>query len=212
MNQNAQHPGRPRDARVDDALLRAGFEVFLERGYHAATLTEIARRAKVGTPAIYRRWPNKTDMAIAIVVMANLPEPILDTGSIRDDLVTFMRLRLKQWRTPLFAHVMMPVILEATTDKRLAEQIRETLIGYRAPMAARIRRSVASGELRGDTEPNRLIDLLMGTVTMPLLFSQDLPRQSEAEHIVGQVLEGFATRKRSRTPVRVRGGNAVRRT
>src|ERR1700720_3182480 len=67
MKQPARLPGRPRDPRLNHALLEAGLAVFLESGYGAASLSEIARRAGVGTPAIYRRWPTKTDLAIAII-------------------------------------------------------------------------------------------------------------------------------------------------
>src|SRR5450759_2490151 len=102
MNHRARLPGRPRDPRLDDALLEAGLAVFLESGYSAASLTKIARRAGVGTPAIYRRWPTKADLAMAIVEHVAEPEPMPDNGSIRDELVAFMALRLRTWTKPLF--------------------------------------------------------------------------------------------------------------
>jgi len=198
---NGNHPGRPRDPRVDDALLRAGLEVFLSSGYHAATLTEIARRAKVSKPAIYRRWPTKSDMAIETVIMASRPEPIPDTGSIRDDLAAFVRFRLKTFRTPLFSHLMLPVILDSISDPKMGEHIKKRFRDYRRALDGRIHKAIAAGQLRPDTDPSRILDLLMGTVIMPLLFSQDLPKDSEARKIVDQVLEGFA-------PMRPKGGKA----
>jgi AcrR family transcriptional regulator len=185
------HPGRPRDRRLDDALLRAAREVFLERGFHHATMAEIARRAGAGTPALYRRWPTKLDLAIDIVLVDSLPEPILDTGSIRKDLTQFLRYRLGMWSTPTFHRIWLPVILEGASDKGVAERIRSTFLGYRKPLGARIRTAVAAGELRKDTDPDRLLNLLMGTVTMPLLFWQDLPSPSDAGRIVDRVLDGF---------------------
>src|SRR6476660_6791358 len=124
MSQEARLPGRPRDPRLDDALLEAGLEVIIERGYHAATLSEIARRARVGTPAIYRRWPTKAHLAIDIVVRENKPEPIPDSGSVRDDLVEFMRLRLRTWATPIFRQLLLPVVLEGFAEGSLAEAVR----------------------------------------------------------------------------------------
>src|SRR2546427_308401 len=73
---------------------------------------------------------------------------------------------------------------------------------YRKALTARILRSVTSGELRTDTDPNRLVDLLMGTITMPMLFFQDLPAADEAETIVDQVLSGFAADDRVADPAR----------
>jgi AcrR family transcriptional regulator len=192
MNENGSHPGRPRERRVDDALLQAGLEVFLEHGYHRASLAEIARRARVGTPAIYRRWPHKADMAIDVVTRENRPEPIPDSGSIRADLAAFVRFRLELWRTPLFHQIILPMHLEAVADPKVSEKIRTAFLGYRQPLGDRIRRSIESGELRRDTEPHRLLDVLMGTIAMPSLFSQELPEPAEAQAIVDQVLEGFA--------------------
>ncbi len=172
--------------------MRAALEVFLERGYVGTSLSEVARRARVGTPAIYRRWPTKAALAIDVVVQEQKEEPIPDTDSIRDDLVEFMRLRIQIFRTPLFQQVMAPVLLEAAAEPRLKETIGDRFVDYRKPLLARLRNAIDSGELRAETEPGRLLDLLMGTVSMPLLFAQPLPQESDSESIVDQVLAGFA--------------------
>jgi AcrR family transcriptional regulator len=192
LTNEPRRPGRPRDPRLDEALLECGLAVILERGYHAATVTEIARRAGVGTPAIYRRWPTKVEFAMDLVVRMSEPEPIPDTGSIRDDLVSFMTLRLRTWMTPFFRRLVFPALLEGQTEGKLAAQMRERFIEYRVALGARIRRSVQSGELRSDTNPDRLIDLLMGTIAMPMLFFQDVPAVGDAQSIVDQVLSGYS--------------------
>ena len=191
-----RRPGRPRDPRLDEALLECGLIVMLERGYHATTVTEIARRAGVGTPAIYRRWPTKVEFAMDLMVRLSEPEPIPETGSIRDDLVSFMALRLRTWSAPFFRQVVFPALLEAQAKGTLAIQIGERFAQYRHAMAARISRSVGSGELRSDTNPDRLIDLLMGTIAMPMLFFQDVPSVEEAQSIVDQVLSGYSPHSR----------------
>jgi AcrR family transcriptional regulator len=190
-----RRPGRPRDPRLDDALLECGLAVILERGFHAASLTEIARRAGVGTPAIYRRWPTKTQLAMEIVVRVAEPEAIPDTDSIREDLVSFMALRLRTWTTPFFRQLVFPMLLEGHADSALAVQMGQRFVDYRQALGARIRRSIESGELLASTNPDRLIDLLMGTIAMPLLFFQDVPTPDEARAIVDQVLAGYSARR-----------------
>lgn len=171
----------------------SGLAVILERGYHGATVTEIARRAGVGTPAVYRRWPTKAQLAMDIVVRTAEPAPIPDTGSIRDDLVAFMVLRLHTWASPIFRQLLLPLVLEGVAEGSVAAEIRERFVGYRTELVARINRSIAAGELRADTDPNRLVDLLMGTIVMPLLFFHRPPGVEEADAIVDQVLSGFAS-------------------
>jgi AcrR family transcriptional regulator len=191
MSEPGRRPGRPRDRRLDEALLEAGLAVFLEAGYGAASLAEIARRAEVGTPAIYRRWPTKADMALDVVAHVSEAEAIPDSGSVRDDLVAFMALRLRTWRTPLFRKLFVPVLMEGNREGSSATDIGVRFLDYRRALEARIARAIEAGELRADTKPGRLIDLLMGTITMPLLFFLELPAVDEAAVIVDQVLSGF---------------------
>ena len=185
-------PGRPRDPRLDGALLDAGLAVFLESGYSGASLTEIARRAGVGTPAIYRRWPTKADLAMALIEHVAEPEPIPDSGSIRDDLVGFMALRLRTWTGPLFRRLVFPTLMQGDSEGAVSAEIGARFQAYRKALEARIGRSIDAGELRADTKPGRLVDLLMGTIAMPILFFQDSPAVDEAATIVDQVLSGFA--------------------
>jgi hypothetical protein len=99
----------------------------------------------------------------------------------------------------MFQQVLFPVAAEAMSNPALAAAVRRRFIDYReAGLYERIKRAIKAGELRRDTDPGRLVDVLMGTVSMPLLFSQDLPKESQAASIVDQVLEGFAGKRNSR--------------
>jgi AcrR family transcriptional regulator len=189
------HPGRPREARLDEALLRSALEVFLESGYSATTFSEVARRAGVGTPAIYRRWPNKAAMAIDIFYRELGEPPSPDTGSIRQDLVEFMRLRIRLARRPVSRRVVLPLLMEALNDPGVEQVIRGRMSEYPKPLLVRIRRGVETGELRLQVAPARLLDLLIGAVVLPSLFNLPLPEESDAESIVDQVLDGLTPRQ-----------------
>jgi AcrR family transcriptional regulator len=171
----------------------------LERGYHAATFTEIARRAGVGTPALYRRWPTKAAIAMDLFEReGGAAATIPDTGSVRELLVEVMRIRLRAWRTHFFHQVALPLILEAQANPALGEAFSTRFKDYPTAVVARIRHAIEAGDLRKDVDPNRMLDLLMGTIALPLLFGQELPLDSEAEAIVDQVLTGFASESAAR--------------
>src|SRR5436309_16139985 len=48
-----------------EALARAGMELFVERGYDATTLAEIAEAAGVSTRTIFAYFPSKEDILFA---------------------------------------------------------------------------------------------------------------------------------------------------
>ena len=48
---------------IDDRIRTAALHLFNERGYGAATVDEIARKAGVGIGTLYRRWPDKPSLA-----------------------------------------------------------------------------------------------------------------------------------------------------
>ncbi|HTG38667.1 TetR/AcrR family transcriptional regulator [Sphingomonas sp.] len=60
-------PGRPRDPAKLDAILVAARESFLERGFHASTIEDIAARAGVSKVTLYNRFGDKESLFEAMV-------------------------------------------------------------------------------------------------------------------------------------------------
>ena len=63
---------RPRGTRLPRLarrrqLLDAAMEVFVERGYHAAAMDEIAERAGVSKPVLYQHFPGKQELYLALL-------------------------------------------------------------------------------------------------------------------------------------------------
>src|SRR5258708_4185852 len=59
-------PQQERAARRVDALLEAAGAVIVERGFEAATMTEIAARAGASIGAVYQYFPNKDALVLAL--------------------------------------------------------------------------------------------------------------------------------------------------
>ena len=66
--------GRPRDPRIDGAVLRATVELLAETGYPGLLVSAIAQRAGTSKPAIYRRWPSKAHL-VHEAVFPSAPRP-----------------------------------------------------------------------------------------------------------------------------------------
>lgn len=62
---------RPRAAGVPEAILAAALGAFCERGFHGASMREIAARAGVTTANVYNYFPGKDDLLVAILRRAS---------------------------------------------------------------------------------------------------------------------------------------------
>jgi AcrR family transcriptional regulator len=71
MSPSTQTPRRPNRAQKREAnrerILRAARAVFGQRGYHAATIEEIAEEAGLSNGAIYYNFANKEDLFLALL-------------------------------------------------------------------------------------------------------------------------------------------------
>lgn len=90
-----QRRGRPRNTDVDDAVMRATITRLTEDGYTKMSLADIAADAGTTRPTLYRRWPDKR--ALVVAVLKHLQQyqmsqcPDIDVTSMRAyDAVTAM--------------------------------------------------------------------------------------------------------------------------
>lgn len=89
-------PPRRADARRNyDALVTAAEQVFITQGYDAP-LDEIARRAGVGNATLYRHFPTRRDLLMAVCVgeveaLCGLAERLRTGSRPRDALLEWMR-------------------------------------------------------------------------------------------------------------------------
>jgi AcrR family transcriptional regulator len=61
-----------------------------EVGYARLSIESVTRRAGVGKTAVYRRWPSKQQMVVAVVSeVAGAAIPVIDTGSLLGDVRAF---------------------------------------------------------------------------------------------------------------------------
>lgn len=71
---DAAAPKRARSGRLPrgerrDQLLTTASEVFVDRGYHAAGMDEIADRAGVSKPVLYQHFSSKLDLYLAVLAL-----------------------------------------------------------------------------------------------------------------------------------------------
>src|SRR6202011_3726424 len=95
-------PPKELAGEVEERVLDAARQVFLERGFEGASIDEIAKAARSGKPTIYARFANKRALFTA-VVMREVLSPIeqfetdLPTGATAKERLVTAGLAMLEW-------------------------------------------------------------------------------------------------------------------
>ena len=184
---------RARELRADaqrnrERIIAAAMEVFAERGLEAST-AEIAQRAGVGEATLFRRFPSKDDLIMAIVEsqmgaaieMAHECLADEDAGEGLERFVTWMVER----------SVADKGVMDATKDQcMMRDQLEPVRREFLAAMSALVKRAQRAGVVRDDLTGQDL-GILMHSVAA----SAELPfpgvRNDIWKRYLGVVLDGL---------------------
>ncbi|GAA0939569.1 TetR/AcrR family transcriptional regulator [Virgisporangium aurantiacum] len=162
----ADHAENSGSRRRGEALLRAIFSAALDQlrdvGWRRLTMEGVAACAHTGKAALYRRWASKEDLVVA-AIESTLPEPpgVPDLGDIRAELLhLFDRIHSTMYSPPGCALRAIMNEIEHDHAKVFHELVQRLVFDpSRAVTAEVLRRGVARGEVRADTDIDLLADL-----------------------------------------------------
>ena len=186
--------GRPRDSRVDRAILVATRELIAERGVHEFRTEDVAVRAGVGKGAIYRRYPSKDELVTAAVgALVDEEIQVPDTGSTRADLLALMGEAVELYRGSVPGRLMPSLVSAMAQRPELARAVRDGfLAGRRAALAHVLRRGIDRGDLRSDLDLEFALDVFGGPLFYRLLITGGPIDEQLAEAVAELILRGFA--------------------
>lgn len=183
--------GRPRSAAADSAIIEAVLRL-IEDG---ASITElsmerIAREAGVGKATVYRRWPGKSALMLDVMRSLDVPGPLLDGTSVRDDLVSLLEFLRRRGLARRSSALLRTLVSHAQPE--LWAEYHDTVVrARREALLGVLRRGVANGEIRTDRDLETVADLFVGPMLARALLHEwkELPESLPAD-IVDMVLEG----------------------
>jgi AcrR family transcriptional regulator len=166
--------GRPRDPVIDQAILRAALELFIEHGTGGASIEKIAKRAGVAKTTIYRRWASREALlAHAIEAARNatgLTIELIDRTPPKD-FVKLLAGASEVLALPEIRKMMTRLIGSIPDSPRLIEVYRETyLMPRRLAFIRALERVRAAGLLSQHADLETLADMLIGAVIYRLLL------------------------------------------
>jgi AcrR family transcriptional regulator len=135
-----------RDAELNlERIVVAAQDVFAESGYEAS-MERIAQRAGVGVGTLYRRFPNKESLVVAIMEMAGqrsseLVAEVLENASAAEGIFEFLR-----------RCVGLPASLRALVSRspHLAETHLAMVESLATPVTRLLTNAKAAGSIRAD--------------------------------------------------------------
>jgi AcrR family transcriptional regulator len=165
--------GARRNPETEAAILAAGRQLLRDRGYAGFSVEEVARRAGAGKPTIYRWWPTKADLFIAIYAAEKSTAIRLpDHGNLVRDLTQYTADLWRFWRSNPAGGTFRGLVAEAQASKAALEALREKFLPERLePVRMLFERAAARGELR-KTEIEDRLQLWVGFSWFRLLTDQ----------------------------------------
>lgn len=185
---------RRRGAELEDAILGAGWHQLLEAGYTGFTFEAVAERAQTGKAALYRRWPNKEALLLAVLSNSYLgiSRELPDTGSLREDVLGLLRLanQLGDRAAAVFSAMLGAYFDESTTTPA---HLRDQLLDGRSrAMPQIIERAIDRGEL-GGALPARVVNLPFDLLRHELIMNLGRVSEETIVDIVDSVFMPLAT-------------------
>lgn len=132
-------------------IVDAAMSCFRKRGFHQASMQEICAAAGISAGALYRYFPSKAHIILAIaeedhLVMKGLIDSIAGGGDVTESLMTIANEVVGRCgeNQPLTADVLGEAMRDPALAKRLAAQVLE--------MQRRLAIAIAAGQRRGSVE------------------------------------------------------------
>jgi AcrR family transcriptional regulator len=184
--------GRPRDPHADKAILLAGLELFIERGFEGASMEQIAKRAGVGKLTVYRRFATKEELlAKAIEMMVEEPgwpsnEEI--ATSVPEELVGRIQSRSAGMAaSPRFRALVARILGSSVSNPSLmATYWKHYIEPRRAATSILLENAKRDGAIPEDVDVEVLMDMMAGAVLYRVL-QPNPPDAMEMERYLGEV-------------------------
>ena len=199
-------PTRRRGAKLETALLDAAWAELTAVGYSAFTMEGVAARAKTSRAVLYRRWPNRPELAGAAIrhqtKLADTDVP--DTGTLRDDVLAL--LRHASGRVGEVAGIFSFLIADYFTETGMPPAVlRERAIaGEPTAMQIVLDRAVARSEIEADRLSPRIASLPLDLVRHDVIMNRSAVPDDTLVEIVDHIFLPLVLAGRPRRTTRRR--------
>src|SRR5438034_8512660 len=189
----ASRKGRPPSemAASHAASIDAVYALLQEKSVRDLTMEEVAKRAKVGKPTLYKWWPTKAALVLAMLCERMAPSLEKPTALTAQESLRFRVRRLIDAFNGPFGKIVAGIIAEGQSEPAVLQEFFDRWVSPRRNATiADLQRGKNSGELRPETEPELLNDAIFGAVYYRFLLRSGPLTRRFGEELVEHVLRG----------------------
>ncbi|NIY95644.1 TetR family transcriptional regulator [Salipiger sp. HF18] len=168
-------------ADLTEALYRAFFEEWAERGFSALSLERVAARAGAGKAAIYRRFPSRlafADAAISTLGLQIALPPAEHQNPAGDTLALWFRARAVL-RHPLARRILPDLHAEAARSAEMRAINDRLALARREQAEALLNRAVCRGQLPEQVDRDLALDLMVAPLYWRMVVRGVTPSRAE---------------------------------
>ncbi|MEE9413698.1 MAG: TetR/AcrR family transcriptional regulator [Acidimicrobiales bacterium] len=194
-----QRPGG-RAARVRADVLQAAANLLSEVGYERLTVDEVASRAGVHKTTVYRRWPSKADLiSESLRAQSAQAVPIPNTGTLLSDLQEFAREIVANIGGADGTRRSRSIVAAAASSAELTTRLQELWAERLVLSSVIVERAIERGEVPAETDPNLIIETLIGPLWVRLLLTGE-PIDDDLALRVAELVTAGAVARPAITP------------
>lgn len=162
--------GRPRDPRIDAAILRATADLLVEIGYSNLTMAAVAERAGTTKTALYRRWSSKAELVHEAAFPAAPTAIETPPGDIAADIRAMLAATRDVFTSPVVRAALPGLIADMAADDDLNARVMSRFTVVFDAVRARLAEAVQRGEVHSDVNPDRLVEVIGGVTLLRMLL------------------------------------------
>ena len=184
--------GRPPSERAAShtVIMDAVCGLLQKKSVRDLTMEEVAKRAKVGKPTLYKWWPTKATLVLAMLCERMAPNLEKPSDLTAEDSLRFrVRSLIDAFKGP-FGKIVAGLISESQSEPGILQQFLERWVSpRRTATIADLQRGKNTGELRSEAEPE-VLNAIFGALYYRLLLRSGPLTRRFGEDLVEQVLRG----------------------
>jgi AcrR family transcriptional regulator len=186
--------GRPRDPRIDSAILAATAELLVDIGYSNLSLAAVAERAGTTKSALYRRWSSKAELVHEAAFPVAPTALLTPAGDFSADIQMMIEATRDVFTTPVVRAALPGLVADMTADAELNARVMARFADLFALVRIRLREAIERGEAHPDIDPDRLIELIGGATMLRMLLYPDLKLDDAWVHQTTAIIVHGVTR------------------